>query len=348
MHIVEAEIEFDGGSVSRYSENSNCDSGYFYIVYWRSPTFDNHFKTTTSTIIKPHSSGSSTMVRQYRISHDVRADEISKSQFILINNRACRVTSITFSPTSHNTPTLHILGTDITIPSKPRSFFENPQQTHSLHCNPRALVPVPEIEFIRGDRLEVGDFVTHGELVGHIKSLNIFNVGLKQRIHATVIQPLDRQPTKGVLWDDEMVQAPKLDVTEFRLRCFPEPQVVEFENDGTSLNVAQVENRELARQIEIFWNLGMRNVWVRVALGGVIGAIEVRELEVNGLNGEWFLALKGREQVPDMIIKRPMGVIGDKIAGFLKERKRFMVRIKAPIWHDENREVWTVDGVRAL
>ena len=217
----------------------------FYVVYSLQPTFDNHLRTTTSTLIKTRQFRSSTMVTYHRISHEIRADELTKSQFILIDNRPCRITSITFSSTSHNTPTLHILGIDITTPSKPQSFFQNHQQTRSLHCRPKAIVSVPEVGYLRGDRLQVGDYVVHGELIGHIKMLTTTNVGSRQQILATALKPLDGLPTTSILWDDEMVTTPKLEVTEFRLLAFLEAQIVEFENENgdSALNVAQVENR---------------------------------------------------------------------------------------------------------
>jgi hypothetical protein len=290
------------------------------------------------------------MATPLTVAHVIRADELSESQIIIIGLHACRITSITFSPTSHFHPTIHILGTDITTPLQPLSFANDPEQTYSLHSAPKAHIPIPEVDSIRADRMQVGDYVKHRDIHGHVKLLRIAKAGLKQQIHVVAIEPLSRHATTAILWGDEMVQTPKLDITEFRLHGFIEPQIVEIVNPVSTH--APVECKELAKEIGLFFHRGKRDVWVRMALGVVIGAVEVRILEAKWpekKDGEdEFLTLLADSEVPEMVVKKPGGIKVDKIAGFIKDGKRFMVRVRAEMWTDEKHGDWTVDDVIAI
>jgi translation elongation factor P/translation initiation factor 5A len=281
-----------------------------------------------------------------KIAKMIRADELTKSQFVVISGRPCRITSTTFNPSSHNAPTVHIIGTDITTTLKPRSFVQQHQQTCSLYSSPKALVPVPEVTSMRGDRLQVGDYVRNRDILGHITHLQVTKAGLRQKIYIFAKEILTGNITKGIVWDDQMVEMPTLNRTELRLLGFLEPQIIEVEDPNSPL--ARVGCKELAKQIEQFWQQGRREVWVGILIGGVVGAYEVSELEVKAVEPEGFLALKGEGGVPDRAVKKPLGRNGDKIADFLERGKRFSVKIKADMGEEEQQDAWTVQDVRAL
>lgn len=276
----------------------------------------------------------------------IRADELSKSQFVTILGRPCRITSITFSATSHNTPTLHIMGIDITTDRIPRSFLRNPQQTYSLYSSPTALVPVPLVSYIRGDRLQIGDYVNSIMLRGHITQIHYCKVGLKQMIHLVTREVVTGVFMTGIMWDGDLIEVPRVQSSEFRALGFVAPQVISIVCEG--VNSVQIGCQNLSRQIEKFWGHGNKEIWITILVGGVVGAFEVRELLALALEENDFLLLSGEGRVPDMMIKKPRGLKGDKIDGLIKEGKRFIVRVRADMGQEVGWDNWTVDDARRL
>lgn len=337
--------------IRRVAASLSSESGNFDAVFFPSFTrHHEHFTNTTLIYIETAQNHFLMMDEPLTISHAIRADELSESQFIIIGDRPCRITSIAFSPTSHFYPTIHIVGTDITTPLKLHSFSNNLYQTYSLHSASKANIPIPEVDSIRADRLQVGDYVRHKNVEGHVKLLRVSDAGWKQQVHVVAIEPLSRQTMTAILWDDDIVQTPKLNITESRLRGFVEPQIVEISNPVSTH--APIECKELAKEIGLFFHRGKRDVWVRMALGVVIGAMEVRIMEAKWPEEkdreDEFLALLADAEVPEMVIKKPGGIKADMIAGFIRDGKRFMVRLRAEMWNEEKPGQWTVDEVIAL
>lgn len=277
----------------------------------------------------------------------VRVDELTDAKFVLISGRPCRIVSITDCPTSHNCPTVHIMGVDVTTARKPRSFRQWPQQTYSLYAAPKALVPVPMVEFIRADRLAIGDYVTDIGLLGHVIEVGFTRAGEREVVHVVAEEMITGVQTRKIMWDNELMVIRPAAWKEYRIETFPDTQLISmFTEDG--MNIVGVPNPHLSHHIERFWEGGRREVWVVLVTGGVVGAYEVRELEVSGVIAGGYLALDGEGKIPDMMIKKPRGTKGDIIDDLIKRVRRFKLRVRADMGQEEMADAWVVTDVKAL
>lgn len=66
---------------------------------------------------------------------------------------------------------------------------------------------------------------------------------------------------------------------------------------------------------------------------------------MKGFAGDGNLVLEGRGEVPDMLIKRPLGTKEEQITACIETGTRCEVWIKANMYHDESPDAWVVHKV---
>lgn len=269
-----------------------------------------------------------------QITHTKRANEVIRGDFVVIEDRPCRVSSTTSSTTGN----LHITGHAI-LPL--RGELPNRYNYAGLEMTVDATdeIPVPKVNFLFVGHIYTNEYLAIDDRPCRVIDMNRHRAGYGFKIHIIGMDIFTGNKMESLI--DSILLIPRLEAKweHKQLLSISEDFFCSLigENNIAEENI-RVHNEAFGKAIKDFWADGERNVIVRTAksvgIEGVVAAWEVVEMKLLGAREAGMLGFENVETGVSIDVQHPTGEKGEEIGGLLEDvdkGREVMMEIHVPM-----------------